>query len=117
MWLCLRRFPVTVTSSPAGVSSTVTAINGVATFTGLIFNPAGTYILTAIASGLAPTTSNPLSIAAPVVSGACDELILSKFCSNKGIALGFSDKLLQLISFIFCSNKLIAFGLHDKNHQ
>jgi hypothetical protein len=53
---------VTVTSNPAGVSSTVTAVNGVATFNSLIFNTAGNYILTATSPGLTSATSNTFSI-------------------------------------------------------
>ena len=43
---------VTIISSPAGVNQTVNAVNGVATFSGLVFNVAGTYTLTASSPGL-----------------------------------------------------------------
>src|SRR6185369_1165997 len=59
---------VTVVSSPAGVSSTVAAVNGVATFSDLIFNAKGNYTLTANSSGLFPAFSNAFSIAGPLPS-------------------------------------------------
>ncbi len=55
--------PVTLTSSPGGVSVTVNAAAGVATFTGLIFTAAGAYTLSASASGNAPAASAPFTIA------------------------------------------------------
>ena len=42
---------VTVTSNPPGVSATVNAVNGVGTFSGLVFSTAGTYTLTAELAG------------------------------------------------------------------
>ena len=53
---------VTVTSNPAGVSATVTAVNGIATFSNLIFNTAGSYTLIASATGTAPAASNGFTI-------------------------------------------------------
>jgi uncharacterized repeat protein (TIGR01451 family) len=53
---------VTVTSSPAGIDATVTAVNGVATFNGLVLNTTGSYTLTATSPGLAPATSNTFLI-------------------------------------------------------
>jgi hypothetical protein len=63
---------ITVTSSPAGVSAVVGAVNGVATFSGLMFGTAGTYTLTANSPGLTPATSNSFLVAPPntfIVSG------------------------------------------------
>ena len=56
---------VTVTSNPTGVSATVNAVNGVATFSNLVFNSIGTYTLTASSSGLPSVTSNPFGIGLP----------------------------------------------------
>jgi hypothetical protein len=55
---------VTISSTPSGVSGTLTvnAVNGVATFSNLVFNSSGTYSLIASVSGLTPTTSSPISI-------------------------------------------------------
>jgi large repetitive protein len=57
---------VTINSTPAGVSGTLTvnAINGVATFSNLVFNTAGTYTLTAASAGLTSATSNSFTISA-----------------------------------------------------
>ncbi len=55
---------VTISSSPAGVSGTLTAnlVNGVATFSNLVFNSSGTYTLTASVSGLAAVSSSSISV-------------------------------------------------------
>jgi hypothetical protein len=57
---------VTISSSPAGVSGTLTvnAVNGVATFNNLVFNATGTYTLSAAVTGLTPATSSSISISA-----------------------------------------------------
>jgi len=57
---------VTISSSPTGVSGTLTvnAVNGVATFNNLVFNATGTYTLLASATGLATLTSTSISISA-----------------------------------------------------
>ena len=58
--------PVTISSAPAGVGGTLTvhAVNGVATFNDLKFTAAGSYTLTAAASGLPQATSEPVRIGA-----------------------------------------------------
>ncbi|MGD0481850.1 MAG: hypothetical protein ABSA42_16885 [Terracidiphilus sp.] len=50
---------VTISSTPAGVSGTLTvnALNGVATFSSLVFSATGTYSLSAASSGLTGATS------------------------------------------------------------
>jgi hypothetical protein len=50
---------VTISSSPGGVTGTTTvnAVNGIATFTNLIFNKVGKYTLTATSPGLTSATS------------------------------------------------------------
>ena len=53
---------VTIASSPAGVSATVAAVNGVATFSGLTFTSAGSYTLTATATGLTSASTSPFNI-------------------------------------------------------
>jgi len=53
---------VNVTSSPSLVSSTVNAMNGIATFSGLVFNTPGTYTLSATSAGLTSATSNSFNI-------------------------------------------------------
>jgi hypothetical protein len=62
--------PITISSTPPGVNGTLTsrAVNGVATFSNLEIDTAGTYTLTAGATGLTAATSNPFIIgaAAPV---------------------------------------------------
>jgi hypothetical protein len=57
---------VTISSSPAGVSGTLTvnAVNGVATFSNLLFTTQGNYTLSASASGLAAVTSSSITIGA-----------------------------------------------------
>ncbi len=55
---------VTLTSNPAGVTVTASAVSGVATFNNLIFNTSGSYTLTATTTGFASATSSPLTIAA-----------------------------------------------------
>ncbi len=61
---------VTISSSPAGVSGTLTAnaVNGVATFSNLIFSTSGTYTLSANASGLTAITSSSSSVGTPTAS-------------------------------------------------
>src|SRR6266481_2169792 len=57
---------ITITSTPAGVSgtTTVTAVNGVATFSNLVFTKSGSYTLTSAGTGLTSATSNSFTIAA-----------------------------------------------------
>jgi hypothetical protein len=64
---------VSISSSPSGVGGTlsVNAVNGVATFSNLVFNTQGNYTLSAVASGLTAVTSSSISILAapaPVAS-------------------------------------------------
>jgi uncharacterized repeat protein (TIGR01451 family) len=56
--------PVSIVSNPFGVSGTLTAnaVNGVATFTNLVFNIHGTYTLAAGATGLTGATSTAISV-------------------------------------------------------
>ena len=54
---------VTLTSTPAGLSATAAAVNGIATFNNLILSLAGTYTLTATASGYTAATTNSFTIA------------------------------------------------------
>jgi hypothetical protein len=67
--------PVTLSiySGPAGAilegTTTVRAVNGVATFTNLALSEAGTYVLTATSGTLAADFSNPITISPAVVSG------------------------------------------------
>jgi hypothetical protein len=56
---------VTITSSPSGVTSTLSAVNGIATFAELTFGAAGTYILLATSPGLTSAVSNPFNIFVP----------------------------------------------------
>jgi hypothetical protein len=53
---------VTLTSSLAGINATVNAVNGVATFNGLVFGVTGTYTLTATSPGLLTAMSNPFNV-------------------------------------------------------
>jgi hypothetical protein len=55
---------VTISSSPAGVSGTLTvnAVNGVATFSNLILSTSGTYTLTAASSGLSSANSTSITV-------------------------------------------------------
>lgn len=64
---------VTLVSSPAGISKTVSAVNGVATFSGLSLTVDGSYSLTSTASGLTSATSNSFSIS----SAAANKLVFS----------------------------------------
>jgi hypothetical protein len=56
---------VTISSTPAGVAGTLTvkSVDGVATFTGLVFSSAVSYTLTASSPGLASATSSAIQIA------------------------------------------------------
>ena len=56
---------ITLTSNPAGYNATINAVNGVATFTNLVFNTAGTYTLTATSPGMTSTTSNQFTVSPP----------------------------------------------------
>ena len=60
--------PVTLTSSSSSISTTVNAVNGVATFSGLLIGTPGTYALTATSPGLASATSRPFTINNPPAS-------------------------------------------------
>ena len=55
---------VTLTSNPAGISSTAAVVNGTVTFSSMVFNAAGTYTLTASSSGLESAISNSFSVVA-----------------------------------------------------
>src|ERR1700730_15729579 len=61
---------ITVNSTPPGMSgtTTLTAINGVAMFTDLVMNTAGSYALTATSSGLTNATSTSITIGAATAS-------------------------------------------------
>jgi hypothetical protein len=58
---------VTLTSSPAGINTMASAVNGVATFSNLMLSAPGPYTLTASATGLTPSMSNSFTISAGVV--------------------------------------------------
>ena len=53
---------VALASTPAGVSATVNAVSGVATFSGLTFGTPGSYTLTASSSGLGSATSPSFTV-------------------------------------------------------
>ena len=57
---------VTLTSTPTGVSGTLTAnaVNGVATFSNVVFNTPGAYTLTAASSGLTSIVSPSITVSA-----------------------------------------------------
>jgi RHS repeat-associated protein len=59
--------PIIVSSTAAGVGgmTTVAAVNGVATFSDLVFTVAGSYTLTATSPALTSATSTPFTISAP----------------------------------------------------
>ena len=61
--------PVTLTASPIGLTGTTTvnAVSGVATFSGLSFTAAGNYTLTAASPGLTSAISTPDLISAPAL--------------------------------------------------
>ncbi len=59
---------VTLTSSPAGYSATVAAVNGIATFNAISFENSGTYTFTASANNIASATSGQFVIGAPAPS-------------------------------------------------
>jgi len=54
--------PVTLTSNPANVSLSGAAVNGVATFSNIVFSAPGTYTLTASSPGLASGTTDPFTV-------------------------------------------------------
>ena len=56
--------PVTISSTPAGLigTTTVMAVNGLATFTNLVLSTANSYTLTASSNGLTSATSTPIAI-------------------------------------------------------
>ena len=53
---------VTLTSTPAGVSETVTPVNGIARFSNIFFPAPGSYTMTATSPGLNAVTSQPVQI-------------------------------------------------------
>ena len=59
---------ITVASTPSGVSATVNAVNGVATFSSLVFSAGGSYTLTATSTGLSSAASGTFNIASPTFS-------------------------------------------------
>src|SRR5205823_3210060 len=63
---------VAIATGPAGATlggtTTVTAVNGVATFTGLTLDLAGTYTLTASGGGLTAVTTNAITVTPVVVA-------------------------------------------------
>jgi hypothetical protein len=62
---------VTITSTPPGINATVQGVGGVAKFANLVPSAAGTYTLTATATGLKAATSNTFIVAssAYIISG------------------------------------------------
>jgi hypothetical protein len=55
---------ITVASTPAGASATVSAVNGIAAFSNdLVFSAAGTYVLSVTSSGFGSGTGSPMLIA------------------------------------------------------
>jgi hypothetical protein len=62
--------PVTLAFTPSGPTATVNAVNGVATFGGLIISTAGTYTVTATAPGATLATSS-ITITPPPVPVLC----------------------------------------------
>jgi hypothetical protein len=61
-----------VGSSALGGTLTVSAVSGVATFSDLTIDPAGTYVLSASSNGVGPATTNPVS----VMPGAATQLVV-----------------------------------------
>ena len=57
-WVSNSNAPVTLVSTPAGISSTVNAVNGIARFNGVVFGSSGSYLLTASSAGLTSDTYN-----------------------------------------------------------
>jgi hypothetical protein len=53
---------ITLTSTPASIFNTVSAVNGVATFKDVAFSAAGMYAITASSSGLSSVTSNAIEV-------------------------------------------------------
>lgn len=77
--------PVTiaVATGPGSISAgttTVNAMNGIATFTGIQFNQAGTYTLTATSGTLTPATSGPIYI---TNTPSFTELVIPRFVGSK----------------------------------
>lgn len=56
---------VTLTSNPAAANATLAAVNGLATFSNIVFNATGTYTMTAGSPGLNSAGSNPFTITSP----------------------------------------------------
>ncbi|HEY3838260.1 MAG TPA: FG-GAP-like repeat-containing protein, partial [Bryobacteraceae bacterium] len=78
---------VTLTSNPAGVSTTVNAVNGVATFSNLVFNTAGTYTLTATSTGLPSATSNSFNVVNQLPSVAIDSPAAGAVLTSNGVTV------------------------------
>jgi hypothetical protein len=74
--------PITLTSTPAGVISTMTTDYGVAIFDDVIFSAPGTYSLAAGSPGFNPVISNSFQIAAP------GNIIVSGQVTVSGVGLG-----------------------------
>jgi hypothetical protein len=73
---------LSVASGPGTISGTLTvnAVNGVATFNDIQFSTAGTYTVTATATGLTSTTSSNIIITLPAV---LTELVVPKYMGSR----------------------------------
>ena len=78
---------IAITSSPSGVTgiTSMNATNGVATFNNLIFNTAGSYMVTAASTGLTSATSSTITI----TGGTATKLaITAPTTGNAGTPIG-----------------------------
>jgi hypothetical protein len=85
---------VTISSTPAGVSGTLTvnAASGVATFSNLIFNTVGNYTLTAASAGVSSATSAQIAIA----PGPANKLVLTSQPSSGTISQPLTAPVVQV---------------------
>src|SRR5215472_13763942 len=85
---------ITISSTPAGVggTTTVAAVNGVATFSNLVFTAAGSYTLTAASTGLTSATSNAFTIGA----GAATKLVFTTQPANGSAGTSLANVVVQV---------------------
>jgi subtilase family serine protease len=114
---------VTLTSSPTGVTATIAAVNGVATFSNLVFNGAGSYTLTASSSGLSSVASNSFTITqgqalpdlvitaltSPTTGKPGDLINMSVTIANQGNAAVGTFK----VEFYFSTSSNLSSGVVD----
>jgi len=81
---------ITLTSTPAGVSATTNAVNGVATFSGLVLNSPGSYFLTATSPQLSSAVSNAFTIGSGAPAVAIDSPVAGILSTGTVVVSGWA---------------------------